>query len=99
MFHVGLVLAVSLSAFAANPADDAKELNGTWIPTKAELGGQAMPDAVLKSISLKLDDGKYEVLVGDERDSGTYALDSASTPRGMTITGTEGAAGATLEAS
>jgi uncharacterized protein (TIGR03067 family) len=49
-----------------------------------------MPDAVLKSISLKLDNGKYEVFVGDKPDKGTYTLDSASKAKGMTITGTEG---------
>ena len=49
-----------------------------------------MPDAVVKSISLKLDNGKYEVFVGDSPDRGTYTLDSASEPKGMSITGTEG---------
>ena len=49
-----------------------------------------MADAVLQSISLKLDNGKYEVLVGAAPDKGTYTLDSASKPKSMTITGTEG---------
>ena len=49
-----------------------------------------MTDAVLKSISLKLDNGKYEVYVGGRPDKGTYTLDSAAKPKGMTITGTEG---------
>jgi len=49
-----------------------------------------MAEAVLKIISLRLDDGKYEVFVGDRPDKGTYTLDSTSKPKGMTITGTEG---------
>src|SRR4051812_37533688 len=73
-----LVLAASLTAFAADNSDDAKAVQGNWKPVKAELAGQPMADAVLKSISLKLDNGKYEVFVGDEPDRGTYTLDSAT---------------------
>jgi uncharacterized protein (TIGR03067 family) len=49
-----------------------------------------MTDAALKSISLKLNNGKYEVSVGGAPDKGTYTLDSTSKPKSMTITGTEG---------
>ena len=69
---------------------DAKAVQGMWTPAKAELGGAPMPDAVLKTISLKLDNGKYEAFVGDEPDRGTYTLDSTADPKGMSITGTEG---------
>src|SRR4051812_28532933 len=85
-----IVIALQLVAFAAEPADDAKAVLGRWIPAKAELGGHPMRDAVLKTISLKLDGGKYEAFVGDEPDRGTYTLDSASNPKAITITGTEG---------
>lgn len=44
----------------------------------------------MKSISLKLDHGKYEVFVGATPDRGTYTLDSATKPKRMAITGTEG---------
>jgi uncharacterized protein (TIGR03067 family) len=87
---ISLIIAASLKAFAADPPDDAKAVQGSWTPAKADLGGQPMAEAVLKSISLKLDHGKYEVLVGDKPDKGTYTLDSASKPKGMTITGTGG---------
>jgi len=83
-------IAASVIALAANPADDTKEVQGSWTPIKADLGGQPLPEAVLKSISLKLDGGKYEVSVGGAPDKGTYILDSASKPKGMTIAGTEG---------
>ena len=42
-----------------------------------------MSDAVLKSISLKLDNGKYEVFVGEHPDRGTYTLDSATQPKSI----------------
>jgi uncharacterized protein (TIGR03067 family) len=73
-----------------SPDDDAKAVQGNWKPARAELAGKPMPEAVLKIISLELDNGKYEVFVGEEPDRGTYTLDSASKPKGMTITGTDG---------
>ncbi len=87
---IGLAVALSLGAFAADSPDDARAIQGNWKPVKAELAGQPMPDAVLKTISLKLDNGKYKVFVGTEPDRGTYTLDSSSKPKGMSITGTEG---------
>src|SRR6185437_12515782 len=84
-------IAVSaLNGFAADSADDAKTVQGNWKPVKAELAGEPMPDPVLKTISLKLENGKYEVFVGDHPDRGTYTIDSTSTPKSMTVTGTEG---------
>jgi uncharacterized protein (TIGR03067 family) len=85
-----LIIAASLTAFAADPPDDAKAVQGNWTPVKAELGGQPMTDTVLKSISLKLENGKYDVSVGGNPDKGTYTLDSTSKPKSMTVTGTEG---------
>jgi uncharacterized protein (TIGR03067 family) len=90
---IALVLAVSLAAVADAPGDDgadAKVVQGTWRPIAAELAGKPLPAELLKTISLKLDTGKYEVFVGDKPDRGTYTLDATSTPRGMTITGREG---------
>ena len=90
ILYLGLTVAASLTSFAADPPDDAKAVQGTWTPVKADLGGQPMAEAVLKSISLKLDNRNYEVFVGDKPDKGTYTLDSTSKPKSMTITGTEG---------
>ncbi|HXR05836.1 MAG TPA: TIGR03067 domain-containing protein [Candidatus Acidoferrum sp.] len=89
-FFISLVVAGLLTACGAGPADDAKAIEGNWRPVKGELGGQPMTDAVLQSIRLKLDNGKYEVLAGNQPDRGTYTLDSTSTPKSLTITGTEG---------
>ena len=90
IFYIGLAVAASLSAFAADSPDDAKAVQGNWKPATAELAGQPMSDAVLKSISLKLDNGKYEVLAGGVPDRGTYTLDSATKPKSITVIGTEG---------
>jgi uncharacterized protein (TIGR03067 family) len=85
-----LSVVASLLAFASCSPDDAKTLQGSWKPVKAELSGQPMADTVLKSISLKLDNGRYDVLAGGASDKGTYTLDTAAKPKGMTITGTAG---------
>ncbi len=70
ILYIGLTVAALLTAFAADPPDDAKAVQGNWKPVKADLGGQPMDEAVLKSFSLKLDNGKYEVFVGEEPDRG-----------------------------
>lgn len=87
--YTALVAATVTTLFAADAPDD-KSLRGNWIPVKAELGGQPMPDAVLKTISLKLGDGTYDVDVAGQPDKGTYAIDPAAKPKAMTIKGTEG---------
>jgi hypothetical protein len=76
-----LAFAVSLTAFATDSPADAKAVQGNWTPVKTELAGQPMPDMILKIISLKLDNGKYEVFVGNEPDRGTYTLVSTPSPR------------------
>jgi uncharacterized protein (TIGR03067 family) len=84
---IALAFSVSLAAFAA---DDAKAIEGRWLPAKAELGGKPMPAVVLKTISLKMADGRYEVMADGHPDNGTYALDTTTKPKGMTVVGTEG---------
>jgi uncharacterized protein (TIGR03067 family) len=85
-----MILTTALRTFAAEPLADTKAVQGSWKPVKAELAGKPMPEAVIKTISLKLDSGKYEVFVGEHPDRGTYTVDSSSKPKSMTVTGTEG---------
>jgi uncharacterized protein (TIGR03067 family) len=80
---------VSLTAVAVD-SPDAKAIEGSWTPIKAELGGEPMAEAVLKTISLKLADGKYEAMAGGHPDNGTYTLDADSQPKSMIVTGTDG---------
>lgn len=90
IFCLCLIVTAALSAFAGDPSGDAKALQGKWKPIKGELAGQSMTNTVLDLISLKLDDGKYEVFVGQEPDRGTYTLDPSTSPKSITVTGTEG---------
>ena len=81
-----VVLFVTLAA----EMTDAKAIQGDWKPVKAELAGQPMAEEVLKTISLKIDEGTYEVHVGNSPDKGTVTVDSSTKPKSMTIIGTEG---------
>jgi uncharacterized protein (TIGR03067 family) len=90
VFCLCLIAAASLTAFAGNSPANTKAVQGNWKPVTAELAGQPMSDAILKIISLKLDNGKYEVFVGAEPDRGIYTLDSTTQPKSMTVTGTDG---------
>ena len=82
-------LALLLTAHAGDQSKDAKAIQGTWSPTKAELRGVTMNDDFLKSIVLKLEAGKYEV-TAENVDKSTYTIDPASKPKTIDITGTEG---------
>jgi uncharacterized protein (TIGR03067 family) len=87
-----LVMAVSFSSIAWG--DDAKDdkLDGTWLPSSAELGGKKFPDEVRKSLKLVIKDDKYTVTVEKEgTDEGTVKLMPSATPKAMDITGTKGA--------
>ncbi len=84
-----LLLIATLTCSAADEPDG-KAVEGTWTPVKAELGGQPLPDPVLKTIGLKLHHGQYDVLVAGQPDKGTYILDSTKRPKAITITGTDG---------
>jgi uncharacterized protein (TIGR03067 family) len=89
-FCTSLALAASLNVAAADSPDDAKTLQGHWQLIKAELAGQPVAEEILKIISLRLDQGKYEVFVGKAPDRGTYTIDSTTQPKSITVTGTEG---------
>jgi uncharacterized protein (TIGR03067 family) len=84
-----------ITGLCACAADDLKSMTGTWKLTEAEIAGQAMPPAVLKTITLKIDNANYEVIVDNEKekprtDRGTVALDVDTKPKGMTIVGVDG---------
>src|SRR5689334_21791018 len=91
-----LILSATLTAFAGEEtadrksADDKKAIQGDWVPVKAELAGQPMPDAVLKTISLKLTKNEYDVLVAGKPDKGTWTVHPAAKPKSMKIVGVEG---------
>jgi uncharacterized protein (TIGR03067 family) len=88
---VALVFALSFSsaAWSADAKDD-DAIEGTWLPSAAELGGKMFPDEVRKTIKLVIKDDKYTVTVGKQVDQGTIKLNPSATPKAMDITGTEG---------
>jgi len=85
-----LAIFVSIILLPADPSPDTQTIEGSWTPVKAELGGQPLSEAVLKMITLKLTNGKYEVFVGEAPDRGTYVVDSSTKPKSMTVNGTDG---------
>lgn len=88
-YILSLIVFVSFATFGAD-SPDTQAIEGNWTPVKAELGGRPMTDAVVKTISMKLTAGKYEVIAGGHPDNGTYILDAATKPKSMTVTGTDG---------
>jgi uncharacterized protein (TIGR03067 family) len=93
---VAASLVVGSFATIARSHDDEKEkkaraeMNGTWVPSAAELDGEKLPKSVIKSIKLVIKDEKYTVTVGEAVDEGTVTLDLESEPTGMEIKGTKG---------
>src|SRR5438270_12339459 len=83
-----LVLSFPSAAWTGDAKDDT--IDGTWLPSAAELGGQKFPDDVRKSIKLVVRDGKYAVTVGTEVDQGTVKLNRLAKPKALDITGTDG---------
>jgi uncharacterized protein (TIGR03067 family) len=91
IFCICLLTVASLAVFAAEDSADFKALQGSWIPIKAELGGNPLPADVLKTITLNLTNQNYEVTItGEQSDYGTWTLDTAAKPKGMTIVATKG---------
>ena len=86
---LALVLSFSSAAWSKD-AKDEDAVQGTWLASTAELGGQKFPDEVRKSIKLVIKDGKYTVTVGDRPDKGTTKMDSSAKPKTIDITGTDG---------
>ncbi len=88
-----IVLALVLSFAPAARSGDGKDgdnLQGTWLPSTAELGGKAFPDEVLKTLKLVVKDDRYTVTVGKDVDQGSVKLNPAAKPKEMDITGTDG---------
>jgi uncharacterized protein (TIGR03067 family) len=83
-----LVLHFSSAAWGGDAKDDS--LDGTWLPSTAEIGGKVIPDEVRKTIKLVIKGDTYKVTVGKQVDHGTVKLMPSATPKAMDITGTEG---------
>jgi uncharacterized protein (TIGR03067 family) len=86
---IALACSWSSSAWSAD-AGDGKTIQGTWLPTAAELGGGKFPDEVRKTITLSIKGDKYTVTVGKKVDKGTVKMNASAKPKTLDITGTEG---------
>ena len=86
---VALVLTFSPAAWSRD-AKDGDTIQGTWLPSTAELGGKMFPDEVRKTIKLVVKDDEYTVTVGQAVDQGTVKLNPAAKPKELDITGTDG---------
>ena len=84
-----VVASLSVMALAADktPTDT---LEGTWLPSSAELAGRPFPEELRKSIKLVLKGDTYAVTVGKQTDRGTVKRDESAKPKAFDITGTEG---------
>ena len=93
--HPCIFIAVILFTAAArsqDAADERKLLQGTWLPTAAELSADPLDEATLKTLKLVIEGDKYAVTVGvSPFDKGTIRIDPAAKPKTMDIIGTEGA--------
>ncbi|MBI2807355.1 MAG: TIGR03067 domain-containing protein [Planctomycetes bacterium] len=87
---IGLMLILAPSALCGEADADRKALNGTWLPTAAELSGQAFPDDVRKAITLVIKGNEYTVTIGQVTDKGTVKIDATKKPRALDIVGGEG---------
>src|SRR5262249_33889467 len=90
VFSVMLSLFLAAVVCCGEGQDDAKAMEGTWLPTTAEVAGKKLPDKTLKTIKLALKGDSYTVTVGEQTDRGKVKLDPGKKPRAMDITGTEG---------
>lgn len=70
--------------------EEAKAMEGTWELVSAEVGGQKLPDEVVKTFTLVLADGKYTVKSSSPDDKGTVRLDPTKKPKELDVTGVEG---------
>jgi uncharacterized protein (TIGR03067 family) len=90
LLAVAVALALSSPSTCDDAKDDAKKIQGTWVPMSGELAGKPFPDETLKTIKLVITEGKYKATVGTESDEGTFMLDPAAKPKAMDVTGNGG---------
>ena len=85
-----MVLILAANGYGQDSEQELKRLEGTWIPSKAELSGTPFPEAIVKTMKLELTGEKYTVTVGKDIDRGTIKVDASKTPKAMDILGGEG---------
>jgi uncharacterized protein (TIGR03067 family) len=89
MVVLALLLSFASAAWSAD-SKDGDTIEGTWLPSTAELAGKMFPDEVRKTIKLVIKDDKYTVTVGKVVDQGNAKLNPGAKPKELDVTGTDG---------
>jgi len=71
-------------------ADDAKDIQGTWLPKSITLSGQALDEKAFAGMHVTLSQGKYTALVQGKEDLGVYSIAADKAPKEIVIEGKEG---------
>ena len=87
---IAMILIFTAAARGQDAADERKLLQGTWLPTAAEVSENPFGEATLKIMKLVVEGDKYAVTVGISVDLGTIRIDPAAKPKTMDIIGTDG---------
>lgn len=72
------------------PSKDAKAMQGTWVPVKWTLAGNATPPPDMSAMTLILKDNGYEFIEGPTHDIGSFSLKPDAKPREMDLVGNKG---------
>ena len=95
VFSFAAALLLAPLALADEPKDKDKpaappQESGTWIPTDGMSAGKKLPDNFLTNVKLMLNQGKYTVVVGEDKEEGTYKVDTSKTPYAIDVEATMG---------
>jgi uncharacterized protein (TIGR03067 family) len=87
VFALAAGLMLAPLALADEPKDKPAEHqeNGTWVPVDGMSAGKKLPDNFLTSVKLLLRDGKYTTIVGEDKEEGTYKVDTSKSPHPIDI--------------
>ncbi len=86
LLTIALVCPVFLLLNCKSSDEDRKMIQGTWVILEAQLGGQKLPDEIVKGTNLILSEGTYQYL----NDRGEYKLFPTEETKAMDIVGREG---------
>ncbi len=75
---------------AAGPTDDHARLQGNWTAVSGEQDGQKLADDAVKGVRVTFDGDEVSFFPKQDKSRVTFRLESAGTPRGLTMTAQEG---------
>ena len=88
------LLAVTLGLVAAAPVpekkDELKKFEGAWVFTGWEVGGQSLPEEVLRDTKWSVKGNKYTFEMRGVTEEGTLKLDPGKKPAAVDLTITSG---------